>query len=230
MDRGKYMNTTETKKIYTSINVYGGHCFADDYLTSIQLLLQNAQKNNSDISVFTYTLPIITMLIAFLESNINNTLDLFNHPNNYIVTDNKTREFIQQIRNDFINPKQTPFLEKYYILMKYYKDINIKSDNRYEKVDDIRKIRNELIHDKSYIINDTNEELGNSIKLLQKYIEPNNNLKGFVPKWLPYFEYNSLCWMTKSIFDFYLWYSELLTPEQPPFYKNKIKQITENLK
>lgn len=199
--------------------------FTEEYLTSLYFLLKQAKDSNTNIGVFTYTLPIILILICFLESNINDIVNNFQKKSNLINADNYTKEFMQQICNDFIDISKTKFLEKYYIILKYYKNINIKSDNRYEKINIIRKVRNVLVHDKTYTIYKSKGDKDEIVKLLENYITPNNNLEEVIPDWLPYLEYNSICWMTKCVFEFYLWYMTLLFPEEEPRYKNKIERI-----
>ena len=225
------VNEVEHKIKNEPINVQVGyvHNFADDYLTTIHFLLKQAKENNKNISVFTYTLPIIIISICFLESNINNLIKLFYSPNNLINYNSTNRELTQKICDDFIQLDKTPLLEKYYILLKYYQNIDIKrNQNKYfSKVSKIIDLRNLLIHDKSYVVMPSLGDKDKIVQLLekQKWLTPNNNLLEPVPQWLPYLEYNNVCIMVKIIFEFYLQYSKLLIPNEEPIYQNKIARI-----
>lgn len=203
----------------SNITIGYRHNFAEDYLTSLYFLLINARENNNDYSVFTYTLPIITILICFLESNINDFIY------SILMSNSEETLAIRNICKDFIKLDKTEMHEKYSIIAKYYRNIDIKSDNKYEKVNLVRKLRNLLIHDKSYEIYPSQGDKDKIIELLKNHIKPNNKLRGMVPVWLPYLEYNSLCWMTKCIFDFYLWYEQIIAPETEPRYQDKINRI-----
>lgn len=203
--------------------------FTENYLDTLHFLLKQAKENNKDIGVFTYTLPIIIISICFLESNINNLIGLFNSSNNIIDYHSKNRSLTKSICDDFIQLDKTSLLEKYYIILKYYRNIDIKRDkNKYfSKVTTIVELRNLLVHDKSYSIVPTKNDKDKIVKLLenQKWIKPNNNLSGIVPPWLPYLSYESVCYMVKAIFEFYINYSKLLIPNQEPIYQNKIERI-----
>ena len=59
----------------------------------------------------------------------------------------------------------------------------------------------------------------------QKWLKPNANLKGMVPEWLQYLEYNNICIMLKIIFEFYLQFSNFLNSDEEPRYQNKIERI-----
>lgn len=213
------------------IKAYFGYVqnFADDYLDTLHFLLKQAKENNKDIGVFTYTLPIIIISICFLESNINNLIGLFNSSNNIIDYHSENRALTKSICDDFIQLDKTSLLEKYYIILKYYQNIDIKRDKNkyYSKVTTIIELRNLLVHDKSYSIFPTKGDKDKIVKLLenQKWLKPNKNLTGLVPPWLPYLEYENICYMVKAIFEFYINYSKLLIPEQEPIYQNKIERI-----
>ncbi|MBQ2887254.1 MAG: hypothetical protein IJE43_26375 [Alphaproteobacteria bacterium] len=202
--------------------------FVDDYLNTLHFLLKQAKEHNNDVTVFTYTLPIIITAICFLESNINFLIGLFNSSNDIVDYHSQNIKLTKEICNDFIQLDKTPVLEKYYIILKYYKNIDIKRDkNRfYSKVTTIVELRNLLVHDKSYSVTPTLGEKDKIVKLLenQKWLKP-NNLPEFVQPWLPYLEYENTCRILRAIFEFYIDYSKLLIPEQEPFYQNKIQRI-----
>lgn len=205
------------------------HSFADDYLSSLYFLLKQAKENQNDPIVFTYTLPIIIMSICFLESNINYLIDLFNHSNDMIDYHSQNRKLTKDICDDFIQLNKTSLLDKYYFILKYYKNIDVKRDRNkfYSKVTTIMELRNLLVHDKSYSVTPTLGEKDKIVKLLenQKWLKPNNNLLGKTLSWLSYLEYENICRMVRAIFEFYIDYSKLLIPEKEPFYQNKIKGI-----
>lgn len=205
------------------------HCFADDYLTTLHFLLKQAKNNNKDYLVFTYTLPILLIGICFLEANINNIISLFSIPNNIFDYKSKNGALTQQICDDFIHKNKEATLNKYYIILKYYKNVNLKREHNkyYQKVKKIIELRNLLVHDKSYTIFPSNNEKNKIVNFLehQTWLKPNYNLTGIVPDWLTYLEYKNTCLMLKAIFEFYLDYSKLLIPEEEPIYQNKIERI-----
>ena len=213
----------KAKAISKITRVHAGyvHNFADDYLTTLYFLLKQAQKNNKDIGVFTYTLPIIIISVCFLESNINDIIASIERSSN--------QDLIKNICNDFVQLDKTSLLEKYYIVLKYCRNIDIKRDkNKYfSKVFTIIDLRNLLVHDKSYVVISTLKEKDKIVQLLekQKWLKPNHNLKGIVPEWLQYLEYNNICIMLKIIFEFYLQFSKFLNSNEEPIYQNKIERI-----
>ena len=213
----------KAKAISKITRVHAGyvHNFADDYLTTLHFLLKQAKDNNKYDSVFTYTLPIIIISICFLESNINDIIASFERSSN--------KNLIKNICDDFVHLDKTSLLEKYYIVLKYCNNIDIKRDkNKYfSKITTIINLRNLLVHDKSYVVISTLKEKDKIVQLLenQKWLKPNANLKGVVPEWLQYIEYNNICIMLKIIFEFYLQFSKYLNPNEKPRYQNKIKRI-----
>ena len=82
------------------VSIEGIYNFADDYLTTIFCLLESAEKNKNNYTVFTYTLPIIILSVCFLESNINNIIYLFSHPNN-IINDYQKALIVNDLIIDF---------------------------------------------------------------------------------------------------------------------------------
>lgn len=203
------------------VNVCNIHNFADDYLTTLYFLLKQAKENNKDYIVFTYTLPIIIISICFLESNINDIIESFKHSSD--------KNIIKNICDDFVQLERTSLLEKYYIVLKYYKNIDIKRDkNKYfSKIAKIIDLRNLLVHDKTYVVMSILNEKDKIVQLLkdQKWLKPNHNLNGMVPEWLQYLEYNNICIMLKTIFEFYLQFSKFLNSHEEPRYQNKIERI-----
>ena len=222
------MISGELKGEGISVHIGYVQSFAEDYLDTLHFLLKQAKEHQNDAAVFTYTLPIIITSICFLESNINFLIGLFNGSNNIIDYHSQNRKLTKDICDDFIKLDKTSLLEKYYIILKYYKNVDIKrNENKfYSKVKPIVELRNLLVHDKSYSITPTLGEKDKIVKLLenQKWITP-NNLPEFVQPWLPYVEYENTCRMVKAIFEFYIDYSKLLIPEQEPLYQNKIQRI-----
>ena len=208
---------------FNNIKVKGIHDFAEDYLTTILCLLKSAEKNKNSDDVFTYTLPIIILSICFLESNINNIIYLFSMPNN-IVKDYTKAKFIYDIANDFKIIDKS-ILDKYVLLLKHYKNKDIKSNNRYEKVSRVIEVRNALVHDKQKNDEQAIMPIVKKFEKLYPDFIKDENINGIIPPWLPYLGYNSTCWMLKCVFEFYLYYTELLFDKNSITYELKIKNI-----
>ena len=212
---------------FNNIKVKGIHDFADDYLTTIFCLLKSAEKNKNNDDVFTYTLPIIILSVCFLESNINNIIYLFSMPNN-IVNDYTKAKFIYDIASDFKIIDKS-ILDKYVLLLKHYKNKDIKSNNRYEKVSRVIEVRNALVHDKQKNDEQAIMPIVKKIEKLYPDFIKDENINGIIPPWLPYLGYNSICWVLKCVFEFYLYYTELLFDKNSITYELKIKNILKHI-
>ena len=212
---------------FNNIKVKGIYDFAEDYLTTIFCLLKSAEKNKNNDDVFTYTLPILILSVCFLESNINNIIYLFSMPNN-IVKDYTKAKFIYDIASDFKIIDKS-ILDKYVLLLKHYKNKDIKSNNRYEKVSRVIEVRNALVHDKQKNDEQTLMPIVKKIEKLYPDFIKDENINGIIPPWLPYLGYNSTCWMLKCVFEFYLYYTELLFDKNSITYELKIKNILKHI-
>ncbi len=212
---------------FNNIKIKGIHDFAEDYLTTIFCLLKSAEKNKNSDDVFTYTLPIIILSVCFLESNINNIIYLFSKPNN-IVENYAKAKFIYDIASDFKIIDKS-ILDKYLLLLKHYKNKDIKSDNRYEKVSRVIEVRNALVHDKQKNDEQAIMPIVKKIEKLYPDFIKDENINGIIPPWLPYLGYNSTCWMLKCVFEFYIYYTELLFDKSLIAYELKIKNILKHI-
>ncbi len=222
------INNDSNDKNFHRVSVKGIYNFADDYLTTIFFLLKSARKNKNNNYIFTYTLPIIILSVCLLESNINNIIRFFSRPNNYI-KDYQQALIVNDLIMDFKIADKS-ILEKYALILKYYKNINIKSDIRYERVSRVIKVRNALVHDKQK--KNKEHETEQEIMLITKKIEKlysdfaiDDNINGVAPPWLPYLGFSATCWMVKCVFVFYLYYTELLFGKDSIQYELKIENI-----
>ena len=218
---------TNNDKFHT-VSIEGVYNFADDYLTTIFCLLKSAEKNKNSYTVFTYTLPIIILSVCFLESNINNIVYLFSHPNN-IINDYQKALIVNDLITDF-KIMDKSILDKHELILKYYKNKSIKSDIKYERVGRIIEVRNALVHDKQKKNEQhkTTQEIMCILKKIKKLYPDfivDNDIKGAIQPWLPFLGYNPTCWMLKCVFEFYLYYAELLFGKVSNTNESKIKNI-----
>ena len=201
------------------VSVKGIYSFADDILTSIEFQLKHANQNRNNHLVYIYTIPIIILSINFLESSINTLISLSSKPNNIIKNFKKGLEINKQNANNNVIC-QKKLLDKYKFVLKIYNYSYIKNDIEYQKIPDIIKLRNAIVHDK--LINDEQEAL-QVLKSFEKYPEFNQEINNGCAT--SYLNYTLTCWIVNNVFCFYLKYMKLLLDSNDIPYRDKINNI-----
>ena len=105
-------------------------------------------------------------------------------------------------------------------ISKIYNNNYIINDIEYQKIPDIIKLRNAIIHDK--LINDEQEAL-QVLKSFEKYPELNQEINNGCAT--SYLNYVFTCWVVNNVFNFYLKYMKLLLDSNDIPYRNKINNI-----
>ena len=155
------------------------------------------------------------MSINFLESSINTLISLSSKPNNII---KNFKNGLQNANNNVICQKE--LLDKYKFVLKIYNNNYIKNDIEYQKIPDIIKLRNAIVHDK--LINDEQDAL-QVLKSFEKYPDFNQEINNGCAT--SYLNYVFTCWVVNNVFNFYLKYMKLLLDSDDIPYRDKINNI-----
>ncbi|MBO5947811.1 hypothetical protein J6Q66_03135 [bacterium] len=206
----------------TRIKIGYTHYFIDEYLNSIKTLMHHAKNNEHDIHDYIYTMPVIILVMSFLES----AFDLF-------LYDLKNINFgkISKTQKDNIIKKYTEQYKKlrnrYTIEQKYNDSLSIMSFgkiNNTNNIETIRNLRNYMVHDRVELIAPWTEKT-------QDYIVESLKNK-FVPQcrildkqyfWANYINYNGTTWILNEIFNFYIAFCSCLGLKS--LFADKIREI-----